>query len=144
MLTDKEDSLSYLENLKRKNKYLQGKLHRLNELDKKLSIQTDKVNEIFETMLESEESQCVDMVEFDKDIKTLHIHLLKQHSNSFNFSSRREEHANVIMSHIMQMQNLLPNECETYLLDTDPILKGLQNDTNTLHEFFCKYSSFLV
>jgi hypothetical protein len=96
-----------------------------------------------EGFLASQENQCIDMVHFDEDIRSLSQTLFPQLPTRPVKTRKREENSNYIMQAMMGLERLDARQCEERLIADDPLLKRARTDTRLVTQFLAKYSSFL-
>ena len=138
-----EDPLLHLEVLKERNCELERRLTRLRELSGKLDENISKLQLMYEAMVTSQENQCIDMVQFDEEIRNLNKSLFPSVGPRQVTPRRREENSNLIMGHILALQRLDAKQCEEQLQSNDPLLKRVYQETRIMQKFISKYSSFL-
>lgn len=137
------DPQLHLAVLRERNSELEKRLARLRELSQNLEENIDKVQLMYEAMVTSQENQCIDMVQFDEEIRSITRSLFPAAAPKAVTPRKREENSNLIMSQILALQRLEPKQCEEQLQSTDPLLKKVCQDTRMMQKFIAKYSSFL-
>lgn len=138
-----DDPSTHLQILKHRNDELEQKYNKLQELSRNLEENISKVQQMYEMMLTSQENQCVDMVHFDEEIKTLTKTLFPSDTVKVVKPRKRQENSNLILSQILDLQRLPPKQIEERLQEDDPLLKRVRQETQLLQQFMKKYSSFL-
>lgn len=137
------DPTLHLSVLRERNGELERRLTKLKDLSQNLDQNIKKIQLMYESMLTSQENQCIDMVQFDEEIKTLQKTLFPPTTTKPAPPRKRDENSNLIMAQIMQLQRLDPRQCEEQLQANDPLLKKVRQDTRMMQKFITKYSSFL-
>jgi hypothetical protein len=132
-----------LQVLHERNLELQRRLEKLNELSRNLEENVQRMQTLYEGFLTTQENQCIDMVQFDEEIKTLSLTFFPQIPSKQVTPRKRDENSNYIMQMMMGLQQLDPDHCRDRLLKDDPMLKKVRFDVELLRRFITKYSSFL-
>jgi uncharacterized protein YigA (DUF484 family) len=128
--------------LRERNAELERRREKLRDLCQSLDDTVQKIQLMYESMLVSQESQCVDMVAFDDEIKTVTKELFPPQSRPAQVRPR-EENAKLLMQEIMALQRLDPAGCEQRLHGLDPLLKQATHESRRMTTFIGKYSAFL-
>ena len=137
------DPTVHLQLLRSRNVELARRLNNLKDISSNLDANINKIQNMFDSMLTSQENQCFDMVQFDEEIKSLSKSLFPPVSSRNVTPRKREENSNLIMSQILTLQRLEPKQCEQQLQETDPLLNRVRQDARLMQRFISKYSSFL-
>ena len=137
------DPKFYLTALKQRNDELEVRIQKLNKLLHNLEQNISKVQLMYETMITSQENQCIDMVSFDEEYKIISKSLFPDEKSKTVKPRKRQENSNLILSHILELQRLPPKQTDEHLQNTDPLLKRVRQDIQTVQKFMSKYSSFL-
>lgn len=137
------DPTLHLAVLRERNAGLEHRMAQLTELSGNLEDNVVKIQGMYEAMIESQENQCIDMVQFDDEIRTLRKMLFPVAPQGPVTPRRRDENSNLIMTQILALQRLERKQCDEQLQKNDPLLRRARKDINQVHKFIGKYGSFL-
>jgi hypothetical protein len=129
--------------LRERNAELERRRDKLRELCQNLDENIRNIQVMYEAMVTSQENQCIDMVAFDEEIKTLTKELFARPVKPLAVRSR-EENAKMLMQEIMALQRLDAAGCEERLHTLDPLAKQAAVDTRRMVAFIRKYTTFLA
>jgi arginine deiminase len=129
--------------LRERNAELERRRDKLHDLSENLDDNIHKIQQMYEAMLASQENQCIDMVAFDEEIKTVNKALLSAPAKIAADVRSREENTNLLMQRIMALQRLAPEACKEQLHADDPLLKRAKDEGAQVIAFLRKYTTFL-
>jgi hypothetical protein len=138
-----DDFTQRLNVLRERNSELERRREKLRDLSQNLDENIQKIQLMYEAMLASQENQCIDMVAFDEEIKTLTKELFPPQGKPAQVRSR-DENTKLLMQEIMALQRLDPAACEQRLHGFDPLLKLAKQEAQRMVAFIRRYSTFLV
>jgi hypothetical protein len=130
--------------LRERNNELERRRDKLRDLSANLDENIRKIREMYEAMLASQENQCIDMVAFDEEIKSVMKGLFPAPAKVVAEVRTRDENTNMLMQRIMALQRLDPAACKEQLLADDPLLKLAKEEERQVMAFLRKYAGFLA
>jgi hypothetical protein len=137
-----DDFAQRLNLLGERNADLERRCEILRGLSKNLDDHIQKIQVMYEAMPASQENQCIDMVAFDEEIRTLTRELFPLQAKQTQ-PRPREENRDLLMQEFIGLQRLDPAACEERLHAIDPLLKQVTEEARRMIAFIRKYSTFL-
>jgi hypothetical protein len=126
-----------------RNAELERRREKLTELVQSLSDNSQTIDGKYDAMLTSQENQCIDMVAFDEEIKSLTRTLFPPAGRQPPRPRDQAENQRLILEQMMALQRLDPAQREQRLHDSDPLIIRAKLDSATATRFIQKYKSFL-
>jgi len=97
---------------------------------------------MYEAMLTTQENQCIDMVAFDEELKSINRALFPAAPKAVAPRSR-DQNQKLLLEQMMGLQRLDPAQCEQRLQDSDPLIDRARQEATAITRFMNKYKSFL-
>jgi hypothetical protein len=130
----------HLQVLCERNADLERRREKLNALLQGLSDNIQRVQAMFQAMLTSQENQCIDMVSFDDEIKSLTRTLFPAASKQAPRPREQDQHQRMLLEQMMALQRLDPAQ---RLPESDPLIARVRLEAAAATRFMQKYQSFL-
>ena len=137
------DPNSYLLLLKERNDELSQRCTKLEKLSAKIDSSIENLQDLYEVLLSSQEQRCVEMVEFDEEIKTISKKLFPPMAERKVQLRGREENQELILQSFQHLAHLDEEACSKELLNSDPLLNAIRSDVDQLNAFLQKYENVI-